>query len=31
MLGSKSEAEAETAKIEDSINDEATAGESTED
>jgi Fe-S protein assembly chaperone HscA len=31
MLSSKSEVEAETAKIEDSINDEATAGESTED
>ena len=31
VLDSKSEAEAETAKIEDSITDEATAGESTED
>ncbi len=31
MLDSKAEAEAETAKIEGSINDEATAGESTED
>ncbi len=31
VLDSKSEAEAETAKIEDSINDVATAGESTED
>jgi molecular chaperone DnaK/molecular chaperone HscA len=31
MLDSRSEAEAETRKIEDSINDEATAGESTED
>ncbi|HUZ94825.1 MAG TPA: Fe-S protein assembly chaperone HscA [Edaphobacter sp.] len=31
MLDSKAEAEAETRRIEDSINDEATAGESTED
>jgi molecular chaperone DnaK/molecular chaperone HscA len=31
VLDSKAEVDAETAEIEDSINDEATAGESTED